>query len=107
MATRAPTGPFASFALSSSPPPSCPAVPLYLKSVTFSTEAMFTRSLYATPDIAAQNAILTTVARYVDEGKIALTVAKNLGHITAANLARGHLELEAGHVVGKLVLAGW
>ena len=68
---------------------------------------MFTRSLFNTADIAKQNEILTTVASLIDAGKLRQTSTKNLGAISAANLMEAHALLEGGHVVGKLVLAGW
>lgn len=82
-------------------------MPLYMKSGAVSAEAMFTRSLFGTADIACQHDILTTVGKLVDAGKLAPTASANLGPITAANLAKGHAQLADGHVVGKLVLSGW
>lgn len=81
--------------------------PLYMKSVGFSCEAMFTRCTFKTPDIARQHQILTEVGRMVDAGELVHIESANLGPINAANVAKGHAMLEGGHVVGKLTLEGW
>jgi NADPH:quinone reductase len=82
-------------------------MPLYMKSVTFSAEAMFTRGLFVTPDIEEQHTLLTEVGRLIDAGKIKATAKANLGPISAASITKGHTLLEEGHVIGKLVAAGW
>jgi NADPH2:quinone reductase len=84
-------------------------MPLYMKSVTFSTEAMFTRGMFKTADIAQQHALLTEVGRMIDSGSLKVTTREgsNFGVVNAANLARAHAELEKGTTIGKLVLSGW
>lgn len=70
--------------------------PLYMKSVSFSCEAMFTRSLFFTEDIEEQHKLLTEVGRMIDDGRIKATGKVNLGTINAANLMKGHAMLEEG-----------
>jgi len=80
---------------------------LHDKSISVHLEGMFTRSSFQTPDMAAQHALLNEAAGLVEAGMLKSTLAQNLGRIDAANLKRAHKLLEAGHVIGKLVLEGW
>ncbi len=68
---------------------------------------MFTRPLFGTKDMIRQHEILTEVAALVDRGTIRPTATQSLGAINAANLRKAHAAIEAGRVVGKLVLAGF
>ncbi|VVE27634.1 zinc-binding alcohol dehydrogenase family protein [Pandoraea soli] len=77
------------------------------KSATFVWEFMFTRAMFATPDMIAQHKLLTEVARRVDAGTLRTTVGEVLGPINAVNLRRAHAQLEGGRTIGKLVLAGF
>lgn len=77
------------------------------KSISLHWELMFTRSLFHTPDMAAQHALLNDVAALVDAGKIRSTVQLNLGTINAANLKQAHRLLESGSTIGKVVLEGF
>lgn len=77
------------------------------KSISLHWELMFTRSLFHTPDMAAQHALLNEVAALVDAGKIRSTVQQHLGTITAANLKQAHRMLESGSTIGKVVLEGF
>ena len=77
------------------------------KSVSIHWEAMFTRPLFGTPDMIRQHEILTEVAGLVDRGAIRPTATQSLGVINAANLRKAHAAIEAGSVIGKLVLAGF
>ena len=81
--------------------------PLMAKSVTFAWELMFTRPAYQTADMIVQHEILDAAATLVDKGELRTTMTTNLGRITAANLKRAHTLLEAGRVIGKLVLEGF
>jgi NADPH2:quinone reductase len=80
---------------------------LHDKSISVHLEGMFTRSSFQTPDMAAQHALLDEAAGLVEAGVLKSTLAQKLGKINAANLKRAHKMLEAGHVIGKLVLEGW
>jgi len=77
------------------------------KSVTFAWEFMFTRPMYQTEDMLEQHKLLTQVAGWVDAGMIQSTLTETLSPINAAHLRTAHAKLEAGHMIGKLVLTGW
>lgn len=81
--------------------------PFKRKSVSVHWEFMFTRSMFATSDIAEQGALLNEVARLVDTGKLRTTLAERFGPVTAANLKRAHALLESGRAKGKIVLEGF
>ncbi len=78
-----------------------------LKSVSIHWEAMFTRPMFGTADMVRQHEILTEVAALVDRGAVRPTATQSLGVINAANLRQAHAAIEAGSVIGKLVLAGF
>ena len=78
---------------------------LRAKSVTFSWEGMFTRSLYGTHDMIEQHHILNRVAALVDSGRLRHTARTVLQPINADNLRHAHALLEAGGIVGKVVLS--
>lgn len=77
------------------------------KSVSVHWEYMFTRSMFGTPDIAAQGELLNEVSRLVDEGRLRTTLAERLGPIDAATLKEAHRRLESGTAIGKLVAEGF
>lgn len=77
------------------------------KSVSLHWELMFTRSLFATPDMEAQHRLLDEVAGLVDDGRVRTTLAEHYGPIDAANLRRAHAHLESGRARGKVVLEGF
>src|SRR6476659_1891934 len=77
------------------------------KSASLHWEAMFTRSMFQTPDMDAQNKLLNEIAAMVDAGTIRTTLAESLGPINAANLRRAHAMVESGRTRGKLVLEGF
>ena len=77
------------------------------KSVSLHWELMFTRSLFETPDIAAQHALLCEISSMLDRGMIRTTLAEHLGTINAANLRRAHALIESGQSRGKIVLEGF
>ncbi|MFH7525843.1 zinc-binding alcohol dehydrogenase family protein [Aeromonas enteropelogenes] len=74
------------------------------KSATFSQEFMFTRSLFQTPDMIEQHRLLQQVATLVDQGVLKSTLTRTLPELTPVTLARAHAELEAGRMMGKLVI---
>ncbi|MFA7259376.1 MAG: zinc-binding alcohol dehydrogenase family protein [Aeromonas bestiarum] len=74
------------------------------KSVTFSQEFMFTRSLFQTPDMIEQHKLLGRVAALIDQGVLKTTLTRTLSELTPITLARAHAEVEAGRMVGKLVI---
>lgn len=77
------------------------------KSLSLHWESMFTRSIYATCDMAAQGRILNEVAAAIDAEQIRSTLREHLGTIRADNVRRAHLLIESGRAIGKVVLAGF
>ncbi|MEM8595829.1 MAG: zinc-binding alcohol dehydrogenase family protein [Pseudomonadota bacterium] len=77
---------------------------LKLKSISLHWEFMFTRSMFATGDIAEQGRLLARVARLVDEGQLRSTVGRHLGTLSVESLREAHALLETGRAKGKLVL---
>ena len=84
-------------------------IPLLLmrKCISIHWEFMFTRSMFATADIAEQGRLLDEVARLVDAGTLETTLSETLGPIDAATLRTAHARLESGQTIGKIVLEGW
>lgn len=77
------------------------------KSIALHWEFMFTRSLFATPDMVKQHALLTEAAQLIDQGKIRSTSTLTLSPINADNLKHAHALLESGRTVGKITLEGF
>lgn len=82
-------------------------MPFKLKAVSTHWELMFTRSLFETPDMDRQGAILNEVAALIEDGKIRSTATETLGRIGAETLKKAHRILESGTARGKLVLDGF
>jgi len=77
---------------------------LKAKSAGFVWEFMFTRSMFQTADMQEQGNLLDEVARLIDAKVLVTTVNQVLSPINATNLRQAHAALEAGHVIGKIVL---
>jgi NADPH2:quinone reductase len=77
------------------------------KSVSIHWESMFTRSVFETPDMAEQGALLNEVSKLVDKEVLQTTLADNFGPVTAQNLKRAHALIESGRAKGKIVLEGF
>jgi zinc-binding alcohol dehydrogenase family protein len=77
------------------------------KSASLHWELMFTRSLYQTSDLIAQQQILSEVARLVDEKILRSTASERAGSICAADLRKAHALIESGRARGKIVLEGF
>ncbi|WP_076591461.1 zinc-binding alcohol dehydrogenase family protein [Herminiimonas arsenitoxidans] len=88
-------------------PASLDVVKLKRKSISLHWEFMFTRSMFATPDMRKQHDLLNEIARLIDAGTIKTTIAENFGTINAANLRRAHTLLESNTSKGKIVLEGF
>lgn len=82
-------------------------MPFKGKAVSIHWELMFTRSLFATDDIARQGEILDKVAGLIDADKVRSTVTETFGAINAENLKRAHALIESGKAKGKIVLEGF
>lgn len=74
------------------------------KSISVHWEFMFTRSMFQTPDMAAQHDLLTMLAQLVDAGKVRHTMTTRLSGITAENIRAAHDQVEAGQMAGKIVI---
>ena len=77
------------------------------KSLSLHWEMMFTRSMFGTPDMAEQGALLNRVAELVDAGRLRSTLGENFGRINAENLKRAHAAVESASTCGKTVLEGF
>lgn len=77
------------------------------KSLTYTTEFCFTRSLHQTEDQARQGALLSRVADWVDEGELRSTLRETLRPLCAASLREAHARIETGATLGKIVVEGW
>ena len=80
---------------------------LKTKAISLHWEFMFTRSMFNTPDMQQQHALLTSLASLIDSGTIKSTLGENYGVINASNLKRAHAHIESNQAVGKIVLAGF
>ncbi|KTT17740.1 zinc-binding alcohol dehydrogenase family protein [Pseudacidovorax intermedius] len=87
--------------------PQLDAMPLKRKAISLHWELMFTRSMFETPDMAAQGALLAEVAALADAGRLRTTLGEHYGRIDAANLRRAHAFIESGRARGKVVLEGF
>ncbi len=77
------------------------------KSLSLHWELMFTRSLYQTPDMAAQGRLLDAIAVMVDDGRLRTTVTQTLRPISADTVRRAHALIESGRARGKVTIEGW
>lgn len=85
------------------------AVPVALdklksKSVSFSWELMYTRSIFQTEDMIEQHHILNEVARLLDEGVLKSTLKTTLSGFSADNFKKAHQQLEDSTTIGKVVI---
>jgi len=74
------------------------------KSVSLSWELMFTRSSFETDDMIEQHHILERVAGLVNDGRLRTTLSDTLDGFTAANHRQAHRMVEAGRMIGKVVI---
>jgi len=74
------------------------------KSVTFSWEFMFTRSMFNTEDIEEQSHILERIASLVDEGKIKSTLTKTLNGFSVETFKEAHKIAQTGKAIGKIAI---
>ncbi|MET3899778.1 NADPH2:quinone reductase [Devosia sp. UYZn731] len=78
---------------------------LKTKAASLHWELMFTRSMFATPDMIKQHELLSFVADEIDAGRIRTTLAEVLSPINAANMREAHRLVETGAARGKIVVA--
>ncbi len=74
------------------------------KSVTFSWEFMYTRSMFQTDDMEEQGDILNQIAKLLDNGQLKTTLKQTLKGFTVENLKEAHRLLESGKTIGKVVI---
>jgi len=74
------------------------------KSVTFSWEFMFTRSMFTTDDIEEQHEILSEIATLVEEGKLKSTLTKIFEGFNVQNFKEAHKLTESGKNIGKIAI---
>jgi len=77
------------------------------KSISLHWEFMYTRSMFQTEDMGAQQTILNEVSRLIDAGELKTTLTQHYGKINAENLSKAHQRIQKGSMVGKLVLEGF
>lgn len=70
---------------------------------------MFTRSMFATADIAAQGALLDEVARLIDSGRLRTTPGRALRADRRRKISGAPTAplIESGRAGGKIVLEGF
>ena len=81
--------------------------PAKFKALSIHWEFMFTRSMFQTPDMDHQRALLNRVSALVDDGTLVSTVTGNLGKMSVEALKNAHQIQESGRVIGKNVLDGF
>ncbi|TDW51847.1 NADPH2:quinone reductase [Flavobacterium sp. 270] len=74
------------------------------KSVSFSWELMYTRSMYQTDDIQEQHVILNKVADLLDQGILKHTLKETLNGFIVENFKKAHQQLESGTTIGKIAI---
>jgi len=77
---------------------------LKTKSVTFSWELMYTRSMFTTEDMDRQHEILNHVADLLDNGTLKSTLSTTLEGFTVENLKKAHELQESSKSIGKTVI---
>lgn len=75
------------------------------KSIKLVWEMMFTRSKFETEDMGEQGQILNKLSELVDNNKIGCTATRQLSPINVANITEAHNVIEAGAMIGKLVIS--
>ncbi len=79
--------------------------PFKAKSISIHWELMFTRSIFTTSTIERQHALLRRVAQLVDRGELKHTMTRRIDGINATGLKQAHALVEAGGMIGKVVVA--
>lgn len=74
------------------------------KSVTFSWELMYTRSMFNTDDMERQHQILNHISSMLDNGTLRTTLTTTLDGFTVENLKKAHRLQESGKTIGKTVI---
>ncbi|MGQ3477350.1 zinc-binding alcohol dehydrogenase family protein [Paenibacillus sp. TY11] len=80
---------------------------LFIKSVTFAWELMYTRSAFQTDDMIEQHRLLNEVSNLVDAGKVRTTMKELIKPINSENLKEAFHKSLSGSTIGKIVLEGF
>lgn len=75
------------------------------KSISIHWELMFTRAMFTTDTLARQHALLRRAAQLVDQGRLKHTLTRRIDGINAGSLMQAHALVEAGNMIGKVVVA--
>lgn len=75
------------------------------KSISIHWELMFTRPMFTTASMDRQHALLRRVAELVDRGCIRSAKTRQIDGFDAEDLRQAHALVEAGNMVGKVVVA--
>ena len=74
------------------------------KSVKICWEFMYTRSMFATEDMAEQSKLLARVATLLDDGVLTSTRQQTVQGLSPDNVRNMHIKQESGTMIGKQVL---
>ena len=74
------------------------------KSVKICWEFMYTRSMFATEDMAEQSTLLARVAALLDDGQLTSTRQQTVRGLSPDNIRQMHIKQESGAMIGKQVL---
>ncbi len=74
------------------------------KSVTFSFELIYTRSVYSTDDWIKQHEYLTELKNQIEQGFIKSNLETLYSEMNEDTLQQAYKQLKTGHTVGKIVL---
>lgn len=81
------------------------AASLKAKSVSLHWEMVFTRPLFQTRDLITQHHILNKVSALIDQHVLQTTLTKTISPFNATSFKEAHRLIEAGELVGKVVVA--
>ncbi|WP_368646280.1 zinc-binding alcohol dehydrogenase family protein [Alkalibacterium putridalgicola] len=75
------------------------------KSITFSYELMYTRSVYETQDWIKQHEYLTELKNQVEQGFIVSNLETLFSEMNEETIRKAYEQLQTEHTIGKIVLA--
>lgn len=79
--------------------------PFKTKSISVHWELMYTRPIFTTRTLSRQHALLRRMAELVDRGDVVHTLTRRIDGLNAASLVQAHALVEAGNMIGKVVVA--
>lgn len=74
------------------------------KSVSFSWELMYTRSIYQTDDMIEQHHILNRISELLDDGTLRPTLSRTFEGLSVESFKQAHDLQETGKAIGKTVV---